>query len=531
MALYLFKSAICLFVLLLFYRLVLQRAAMYQVNRFFLIFSVLVSFVIPFIPIEVSATEEVSTYMVTAGKAGFSTDREIASNMIIVENSLDWTLIIWGIYFLFTSLLLFRLIKNLSRLLLKIKHNQLVRYRDQNLIMLKDNCAPYSFLNYIFVSQSDFEKGKITDSILIHESTHVREKHSWDNLLIEFLLVFLWFHPVLYWAKTAIKLNHEFIADQAALKIIPVEEYKIALFSMILSGHAISFTSSLNFSLTKKRIAMMKNKPTEKLKWATLFSILPLLAGLTYFLSEKVIAQVPKEKGTFVFYGSAGERESDLQLFLSANGLVHFLDEAYQASEIGAVIKSKSQKDIGLVKIVVAPGTPMGYIGDLQSEFRELGISINFVQTDQQPTQSEQPKASDKYFYYSQTTFFIEDKSGNRIKKSFNQLTDVQRAGLPEPPTIPVKTITKPETFSTWKDAKQFAVWVDGVNVPNQKLEEMEASQIVYSFTSFVHDNARSLRFPQPYQVQLYTEKGFSKTYGPESDFATKPLGGWTTIR
>jgi hypothetical protein len=31
-------------------------------------------------------------------------------------------------------------------------------------------------------------------------------------------------------------LNHEFIADQAALKIIPVEKYKLELLSMVLTG-------------------------------------------------------------------------------------------------------------------------------------------------------------------------------------------------------------------------------------------------------------------------------------------------------
>ena len=35
---------------------------------------------------------------------------------------------------------------------------------------------------------------------------------------MEFLLIVFWFHPLLYLFKYSIKLNHEFLADQAVLK-------------------------------------------------------------------------------------------------------------------------------------------------------------------------------------------------------------------------------------------------------------------------------------------------------------------------
>jgi beta-lactamase regulating signal transducer with metallopeptidase domain len=195
MALYFIKSAVCLLLLLLFHRLVLQREAMYHFNRFYLLFSVVVSFLIPLNTIEVAATQplfepEVPTEFVPAVES-------VGMQPVVsqAEKSLDWKLVLTLFYGLITFALLVRFIRNIHILFEKVNRNVLIKYHGENLVLLHEQCPPFSFLKYIFVSHSDFESGKFTDAILIHESTHVKEKHSWDNLLLEFLLVFFWFHP------------------------------------------------------------------------------------------------------------------------------------------------------------------------------------------------------------------------------------------------------------------------------------------------------------------------------------------------
>ncbi|MCL6257920.1 hypothetical protein M3O96_02385 [Aquiflexum sp. TKW24L] len=140
-------------------------------------------------------------------------------------------------------------------------------------------------------------------------------------------------------------------------------------------------------------------------------------------------------------------------------------------------------------------------------------------------------QSSKKDFYYKNSTFFIQDKNGNKTKKTYSELTENEKSELREPPTVPIKASPSAETFLGWKDLKKFALWLGGLNIPNTKLDGMKATQIVHVFSSRVHDNARSERFPQPYQVHLYTEAGFEKTFGPDSDFVTKPLSGTITLR
>jgi hypothetical protein len=536
MALYFIKSAVCLILLLFFHRLVLQKEAMYHFNRFFLLFSVVVSFLIPLNTIEVAATQplfepEVPTEFVPAVES-----LGMQSDVFQAEKSVDWKLILIFLYGLITFVLLVRFVRNIKILFEKANRNVLIKYRGENLVILQEDCPPFSFLKYIFVSRTDFESGKFTDAILIHESTHVQEKHSWDNLLVEFLLVFFWFHPGLYWAKTAIKLNHEFIADQAALKIIPIENYKLQLLSMVLTGQNFGLASSLNFSLTKKRLEMMKRNTTRSMKWIKIIALLPVLGALVYFFSEKVSAQNKDQIPQTLNYDVRPEGNTgdfDIILTLYPNGEVEIGNKIYTISQAEAVFKGIPKKKAQpKARLTVEPETPMGFVSDLQYALFDNGIKhIDHIQLEQNAKRQTLSQSSKKDFYYQNSTFYMQDKNGNRTKKMYSELTENEKSKLHEPPTVPVKNSPSAETFLDWKDSKKYALWLDDLIIPNSKLDEMKPSQIVHVFSSRVHDNARSERFPQPYQVHLYTEAGFEKTFGPNSDFVTKPMGGTVTLK
>ena len=51
--------------------------------------------------------------------------------------------------------------------------------------------------------------------LIAHEKAHLDQKHTLDVLFVEILQIVFWFNPLLLFYKRAIKLNHEFLADQA----------------------------------------------------------------------------------------------------------------------------------------------------------------------------------------------------------------------------------------------------------------------------------------------------------------------------
>ena len=535
MALYFIKSAVCLLVLLLFHRLVLQREAMYHFNRFFLLFSVAVSFLIPLNTIEITVTQPLFEPEVATGLIPEVESLQIQPAVSQSEKSLDWKLVLILFYGLITFSLMVRFVRNINILFEKVNRNVLIQYRGENLVMLEEDCPPFSFLKYIFVSYTDFEAGKFTDAILIHESTHVKEKHSWDNLLIEFLLVFFWFHPGLYWVKTAIKLNHEFISAQAALKIIPVENYKLQLLSMVLTGQNFGLASSLNFSLTKKRLEMMKQKTTNSMKWIKILALLPVLGALVYFVSERVIAQnnegMPRTTN-FLDLGEDASDSVDIHLNLIQSGTVSVDNKTYRLAQTSEILKEVPKKENGLVaRVSVNQGISTGDVFDLQMALFDNGVThVELVKAEKKTIVPDSVPSTKKDLYYQHTTFYIQDKNGDKTQKFYSDLSKSEKARLPEPPPAPKKANPTSKTFEGWKDSKMFALWLDGIHVPNSKLDEMDASQIVHVFSSKIYRNALSERFPQDYQVYLYTDEGFDKAFGPDSDLPIKPLGGYTIL-
>src|SRR5690606_39609713 len=62
--------------------------------------------------------------------------------------------------------------------------------------------------------RNEYENNQIDQELFVHEKAHITQKHSLDILFIEALQILFWFNPLIYLYKKAMKLNHEFLADQ-----------------------------------------------------------------------------------------------------------------------------------------------------------------------------------------------------------------------------------------------------------------------------------------------------------------------------
>ncbi|MFN3996846.1 M56 family metallopeptidase [Algoriphagus sp.] len=560
MILYLLKSVACLLILLLVHRLVLQREAIYKFNRFFLLAAVIGSFFIPLVEIEVAEKRDESAQVfsqeiIPVQDFYFESFPDLASEsvseVVLAEKTMNWTLIFWTVYGLITLVFLIRFFRNINLLRHKINRNVHVQFRGETLVLLKEQSLPFSFLSYIFVSKDYLDEGQLTDSIFAHEQAHVHGRHSWDNLLIESLLVVFWFHPGLYLARQSIKLNHEFIADEAALQITPLDQYKNFLLAMMIPEKSHGLASSLNFSLTKKRFEMMKRKTTNSTKWILILSVIPVLGAMVYIFSEKVVpSSLGEEKLSevhiFPLDLEKTEKVYDLTVYLVSGGRF-LLDDVrstkiYKMDQLSEILNQKASIN-PQIKLVIQAGSTMGDVEEVKSVFRshnikklvwmdpdgdnkveELGVnaySLIYGSPIQTLTKAE---------YYSQTKFFIKYPDGVKEELSYDQLPEKYAKDLPNPPGKMKKSIPSSALFESWKNGDEFAIWIDGKVVPNSKLEELQVSDIAHYSSSYVNSNARSARFPQKNQVSIYTFSGFENVYGANSSFGKKPMGGSVTF-
>ena len=276
---YLLNSAACLAVLLLFYKLLLENETMHFFKRFYLLGSVLAAFLIPLITFT-SYVEAMPNSLNTVSEGSIFISEAVSSNAI------NWSLILWTIYGLGVLIFSIKFSKNLVSLILRIKQNPKLKNKGFINVLLKDNIAPHTFFSYLFFNSEKYLNKQIPQEVIVHEEAHARQLHSLDILLIEFLQILFWFNPLIYLAKNAIKLNHEFLADQSVIKEgIETSLYQRTLLAFSSDAPSSNLANAINYSSIKKRFTVMKTQTSKRTIWSKGFLLLPLLAVLLFSFS------------------------------------------------------------------------------------------------------------------------------------------------------------------------------------------------------------------------------------------------------
>jgi len=290
---YLIKSGGCLLTLLTVYHLLLEKEKLLRFNRAWLLFSLLFSFAIPFLPLPL----DLFTTSKIPGLLHFSlpTTVESPGTAPVVNNNThatrmydNWIVILYSIV---SAFLLLRFFRNLYLVQHRISSHPHVRLEGTRLILLPENYIPHTFGNAIFINEKAYREGTFDKEILAHELAHVRQLHTLDILLLEGLRILFWFNPLLILYKRAMQLNHEFLADEAVIKTYHnPRQYQQLLFQFVSLTNPSTLSSPLNYNLTKKRLIMITQN-TPKNGWMKKLVTIPLLVGAIITFSTSTHAQ------------------------------------------------------------------------------------------------------------------------------------------------------------------------------------------------------------------------------------------------
>jgi hypothetical protein len=138
------------------------------------------------------------------------------------------------------------------------------------------NIIPFSFGKSIFINKDKHTEDDLRD-IIRHEFIHVKQKHTIDILLSEWLCILNWYNPFAWLIRNAIRQNLEFIADNKVVENgVDKKQYQYLLLKVVgVDQYAIA--TSFNFASLKTRIAMMNKMRSAKLHLAKFLFVLPLL--------------------------------------------------------------------------------------------------------------------------------------------------------------------------------------------------------------------------------------------------------------
>ncbi len=324
---YSIETAICLTLFYLVYWVFLKNETFFKLNRFYLLFSVLISLLMPLLNINMSINTWQDSFLAKhlvlpieqyeeninhniyhkyfPKRNRMLTHRNSADNVKEIESTteqtvplqslqetdsnknINWLKIILMVYFVGASFFLVRFLANfvwIFRYVLKYKPQQI---SGMKVIRFEKNSSPFSFLNHVFISQKEYPETDL-NKIIAHEKVHIQQKHSIDLILLELLLVFQWFNPFVWFYKRAIKITHEYLADNGTLNSgIDLPSYQYSLLNQVLHENNFEMVSSYNFSI-KKRIKMMMKKRSPKLATLKLAIALPIISFLFLAFAFKI---------------------------------------------------------------------------------------------------------------------------------------------------------------------------------------------------------------------------------------------------
>jgi hypothetical protein len=314
MILYLLKSGILLLVFYAVYKLWLENEKMFRFNRIYLLGSLVFSFVIPLQLISIASG--------FSNKIGFIQLEELViqknnENVEMISIN-DFVFVLIGVVYAFIVLMLtIRFVLNLYSFYKRIKNNQVEFIQGEKIVLIEQPILPHSFWKSIFINKNEFEKGKIPSELIAHEKAHLDQKHTLDILFIEVLQIVFWFNPLLVFYKKAIKLNHEFLADEAVNKQFgSVKSYQNLLLDFASHKNTVALASNINYLITKKRLLMMTKKESPIKIVLKVFSVGVVYALLLFVFSTKATAQKALNK--------ADVKEKDLYVLADVEKLPEF---------------------------------------------------------------------------------------------------------------------------------------------------------------------------------------------------------------
>lgn len=276
------KIAICMAVCYLPYYFVFRKYTFFTLNRWYLLSSLVVSLLIPFIHIKTNAS------------AGFNRKLSIEEmqdlgpvvvNILLPakHTAINWLLIVQGVYWVVTAVLAIKLLFTITLILYKaVKHG--IKVNGQR-VVYQHSGQNSSFFNILFLDVAGLTTGE-QQTILAHEQAHVRLGHSADNLFTAVLKVIFWFNPFIYLMANSLRQTHEFEVDALIASKQNPKTYASLLYKMAVC-YRLQVLNQFSSGSLKSRVNMLfKNKTAGRRKLQYVIALLFLCVFSSGFILE-----------------------------------------------------------------------------------------------------------------------------------------------------------------------------------------------------------------------------------------------------
>jgi beta-lactamase regulating signal transducer with metallopeptidase domain len=315
---FIIKSSMSLIILFGLYWFLLRKEKLFVFNRFFLVLSLVFSLVVPFIsiPVNFKSGPELEKFIhpyiyaipeVSSSVKIIPGDKSISHPFVGKKPPIiNISAILLVLYFAGVIIFLIRFLRNINIIVNRSKLSEKISYEGYWIVLNDDKAGPCCFFRSIFLNREDYLNGRIGKELLDHELEHVKQSHTIDIVLIELVKIFYWFNPVHILYDRAIRINHEYLADNGVIgNKSDIKNYSDKLLDFLTGGTSLPLTSGSYQSFTKMRLTMMMKSRSGRFKYiARIAMILCMWMALFMILSFKV-----SDKPVSITRTSGQERE------------------------------------------------------------------------------------------------------------------------------------------------------------------------------------------------------------------------------
>jgi len=366
---YILQTIVFQLLFLVVYDLFLKKETFFNINRFYLLITSVLSLLLPLVQIAAIRNSIPQEFMielpdVIIGTATSETGTTLVGSFLGVELTWQNLWLLGGILSLSVfSLKLFKLFK-LKRI------GSVERFHKFSIVKLPGTSAAFTFFRNIFLGEDLSEVQQ--KRIIIHEKVHVTQKHSWDLLFYEILKIFFWFNPLVYIFQKRMAVLQEYIADRHATTQRTHREYYQELLSQVFQTRKISFINTFfNRSLIKNRIVMLQKSKSKKIVQLKYLLLIPVVATMLIYTSCAQESNAPEyDNSTDLTTNTEGE-------------ILHKISELKEAiAENGTMTKEQEQILQKLLVLNQEDGVDNLHFGDVSY----FTAGIPFGQIDRIPT-------------------------------------------------------------------------------------------------------------------------------------------------
>ena len=322
--LYSIKSAIVLTLLYLPYMLMLRRESFFRFNRMMLLGILLLSLALPLCNVSWMSLDHqpvVQAAQLQMLELGIPVHtlpeiQVMADGTVSRETSrFSVFMLVSLIYIIGMALLLIVRLWQVGRLQFGLRRGALWQQEEQGIRVYchAEDVAPFSWMRSIVISQQDYdEAGR---EIILHETGHIQNGHSWDVVLLTLVQMVQWWNPLVYVLGISLRDVHEYEADDYVLRQgVSAQAYQLLLIKKAVGSGSYAFANSFNHSLTKKRITMMKKIKSNPWMRSKALYVIPVAAlALSAFATPEFVA--PIEDAVSKLEGKGTENSAILQAF------------------------------------------------------------------------------------------------------------------------------------------------------------------------------------------------------------------------